>query len=129
VCAVEITPDGARVVLALVGGDVEVCDAVTGARVLRIPSRAAKRAMSYGGFGARCAAVSPDGRAVAVSARHADDARVRVFSLDDGALRGESKEADGVIDEVRWSPDGARLLTVGFRAREVRVWRVEALRR
>ncbi len=127
VVSLTFSPDSARVYACTIGGNVEVYSTASGDHVQRIATLSAATGASYPTQAGDNLALSPDGAWIATSYRSLNDARLMIFSTADGSLRVAVSGHAGPIDALAVSADGAQLLTVHGRAREVFVWDVKKL--
>lgn len=127
VVALAFSPDGARVYVGTIGGNVEVFDAATGHHRACFASRARDALRGYSTQAGDNLAVSCDGRWIATSYRSTGDHRLMVLSTEDGSELAAAAGHSGPIDAIALASDERLLVTVCGREREVFVWDVEKL--
>lgn len=104
--SVAFSPDGARVITAAENDPARIWDVVTGQSVHKLASA------DQVGF-------SPDGRYATTARREA----VQIWDAASGQSLGEPLRHAGVVECVRFSPDGGRLITASTDS-TARVWDV-----
>lgn len=89
---------------------------------LRVPVGDDEAGRLYG------AAISPDGRSVAVAGRTAGTNRIQLFDLASGTFRAAFDAGDGAVRALAWSPDGALLAAAAVGPGALRVFRADGTR-
>jgi len=117
--ALQFTPDDRELISTGDDNTIRIWDVQTGEtrKVLRLPI--------YSGSGGRTAALSPDGRTLAVQCRGPEKADhwILLVSLSDGAITGSLKGHEDDVLALAFSPDGKRLAS-GSADRTARTWAV-----
>ncbi len=107
----SFSQDGTVLAAAGGGGIVHLWDVET-----RELLRTAEGLGSYGAL-----ALSPDGRSIAVGGERST---VRVWSAENGALKGKTAGHEGVVQTMAYSPDGKHIAGAGEDG-TVRIWSAE----
>ena len=114
---VQWSPDGSRIAVSGYRGNVNVCDSETLEVITQIGGNVNREVW--------CVNWSPDGMRLATCSRAEgnDENVVRIWNSTTGELIRKLKGHSSVINEVAWSPDGTRL--VSMTANSVRLWDAE----
>lgn len=115
---ISSTPD--TTLVGLIAGSAQVVTSSARADVTVIRDAATLRPLRRLRGGDTRAALSPDGRLVALGAV---DGSVRLLDLHTGVLRTAAERHDGMVTDLRFTPDGRRLLTAGADGRLIE-WNV-----
>lgn len=119
----QLPPECALVYLALepVRGFLIADMRGQGRRVYRLSDGGVEAALNGGGIGPTAAALSPDGKLLAISD---DDGTVEVWDVRTWSLAASLRGHLAAVGSVAFSPDGRRLVTGSNGSEAVRFWEV-----